>query len=58
MRIRPVRDFLSVMSIGKILLIVVGFFALLAVVLGLWISGIFNRLVALQQGTDAAWAQV
>lgn len=46
------------MSIGKILLIVVGFFALLAVVLGLWISGIFNRLVALQQGTDAAWAQV
>jgi LemA protein len=46
------------MSIGKILLILVGFFVLLAVVLGLWVSGIFNRLVTLQQGTDAAWAQV
>ena len=46
------------MSIGKILLVIVGVFALLAVVIGLWISGIFNRLVTLQQGTDAAWAQV
>ncbi|MFI5357518.1 MAG: LemA family protein [Opitutales bacterium] len=46
------------MSLGKILLIVVGFFVLLAVILGLWVSGIYNRLVTLQQGTDAAWAQV
>jgi len=46
------------MSIGKILLIIVGFFVLLALVLGLWVSGIYNRLVTLQQGTDAAWAQV
>jgi LemA protein len=46
------------MSFGKILLIVLGFLAFLAVVVGLWVSGIFNRLVTLQQGTDAAWAQV
>lgn len=46
------------MSLGKILLIVVGFLVLLAVIAGLWISGIYNRLVTLQQGTDAAWAQV
>lgn len=46
------------MSLGKILLIIVGFFVLLAVMAGLWISGIYNRLVTLQQGTDAAWAQV
>jgi LemA protein len=42
------------MSFGKILLVVVA----LLVVAGLWVSGIFNRLVGLQQGTDAAWAQV
>ena len=46
------------MSIGKIFLVVGGFFILLAVILGLWVSGIYNRLVTLQQGTDAAWAQV
>lgn len=46
------------MSIGKIFLIIVGVFALLAVIIGLWVSGIYNRLVTLQQGTDAAWAQV
>jgi len=46
------------MSIGKILLIIAGFLVLLALVVGLWVSGIFNRLVTLQQGTDAAWAQV
>jgi len=46
------------MSLGKILLIVVGFFVLLAMIVGLWVSGIYNRLVTLQQGTDAAWAQV
>ncbi len=52
------RGYVSSMSIGKILLLVEGFFVLLALVIGLWISGIFNRLVTLQQGTDAAWAQV
>lgn len=46
------------MSFGKILLVVVGVLAVLAVIIGLSISGIFNRLVTLQQGTDAAWAQV
>ena len=46
------------MSAGKILLLVLGFFVALAVVLGLAVSGIYNRLVTLQQGTDAAWAQV
>ena len=30
----------------------------MAIIVGLWVSGIFNRLVTLQQGTDAAWAQV
>jgi LemA protein len=38
----------------KILLVVVG----LLVVAGLWAASVFNRLVSLQQGTDAAWAQV
>ena len=46
------------MSAGKILLFILGGFVALALLLGLWISGIFNRLVTLQQGTDAAWAQV
>jgi LemA protein len=46
------------MSAGKILLVIVGFFVAVAVVLGLWAAGLFNRLVSLQQGTDAAWAQV
>jgi LemA protein len=46
------------MSAGKLLLVVLGFFVALALILGLWVSGIYNRLVTLQQGTDAAWAQV
>lgn len=46
------------MSFGKILLVVLGVLAALALVVGLALSGIFNRLVTLQQGTDAAWAQV
>jgi LemA protein len=46
------------MSFGKILLVVLAGLAVLAVVVGLWVSGVFNRLVTLQQGTDAAWAQV
>jgi LemA protein len=46
------------MSAGKILLAVVGVFVALVVVVGLWAAGIFNRLVTLQQGVDASWAQV
>ncbi len=46
------------MSAGKILLVVLGGFLAVALVLGLWAAGVFNRLVGLQQGTDAAWAQV
>jgi LemA protein len=52
-----VRTF-PVMSFGKILLLVLGGLAVLALIVGLSISGVFNRLVSLQQGTDAAWAQV
>lgn len=40
------------------LLVVLGVLAALALVIGLALSGIFNRLVTLQQSTDAAWAQV
>jgi len=46
------------MSIGKLLLLGLGVLAALAIVVGLSISGVYNRLVTLQQGTDAAWAQV
>jgi LemA protein len=46
------------MTAGKILLVVVGLLIAGLVVMGLWGAGIFNRLVTLQQGTDAAWAQV
>jgi LemA protein len=46
------------MSTGKIILIIFGGLAALALVIGLWIAGIFNSLVTLKQGTDAAWAQV
>ncbi len=46
------------MSAGKITLIVVGLLIAGLVVLALAGTGIYNRLVTLQQGTDAAWAQV
>jgi LemA protein len=46
------------MSLGKILLAIVGVLVVLAIIAALSISGIYNRLVTLQQGTDAAWAQV
>ncbi len=46
------------MSLGKILLALVGLLVVLVIVGALSISGIYNRLVTLQQGTDAAWAQV
>ncbi|MEY4940077.1 MAG: hypothetical protein RIQ93_1812 [Verrucomicrobiota bacterium] len=46
------------MSAGKIILLVVGALFALAVIAGFAVSGIYNRLVTLQQGADAAWAQV
>ncbi|MDB6170365.1 MAG: LemA family protein [Verrucomicrobia bacterium] len=46
------------MSLGKILLVLVGVLVVIGVIVGLSVSGIYNRLVTLQQGTDAAWAQV
>src|SRR4051812_9337785 len=46
------------MSTGKIVLVVLGLFVGLALILGLSAVGIYNRLVTLQQSTDAAWAQV
>lgn len=46
------------MSIGKILLVIVGLVVVVVVVGGIAVSGVFNRLVTLQQGADAAWAQV
>jgi LemA protein len=46
------------MSLGKIILVIIGIVVVVGVVLALSVSGIFNRLVTLQQGTDAAWAQV
>jgi LemA protein len=46
------------MSVGKILLIVVALLVAALLAAGVTVSGIYNRLVSLQQGTDAAWAQV
>jgi LemA protein len=46
------------MSFGKILLAIVGVLVVVAIIVALSISGIYNRLVTLQQATDAAWAQV
>lgn len=46
------------MSAGKILLIVLGGLIALALLIGLWAGGTYNRLVTLQQATDAQWAQV
>ncbi len=46
------------MTAGKTVLVVVGILVAGLVVMGLWAAGIYNRLVTLQQGTDAAWAQV
>jgi LemA protein len=42
----------------KTVLIVLGVLAAIAVVGVLFVTGQYNRLVTLQQGTDAAWAQV
>ena len=46
------------MSAGKILLVVLGLIIAGVVIVAIWGAGIYNRLVTLQQGTDAAWAQV
>lgn len=46
------------MSIGKLLLVAFGLLVAIVLVIGLSMSGIYNRLVTLQQATDAAWAQV
>jgi LemA protein len=46
------------MSAGKILLIIVGLLIAGLVIAALSAAGIYNRLVTLQQGADAAWAQV
>jgi len=51
-------DLLSGMSFGKILLIILGLLIVVAGGIALAVSGIYNRLVTLQQGTDAQWAQV
>jgi LemA protein len=46
------------MSGGKILLVGLGIVIAGVVIVAVWASGIYNRLVTLQQSTDAAWAQV
>lgn len=46
------------MRAGKIILLVLGAFVALAILIGVWVAGTFNRLVTLQQGVDASWAQV
>lgn len=46
------------MSTGKLLLVVFGALGALLLVIGLWVAGIFNRLVGLEQAADAQWAQV
>lgn len=46
------------MSAGKILLAIVGVGLLFVVIVGVWAAGTYNRLVQLDQATDAHWAQV
>src|SRR6266581_4842815 len=43
---------------AKVLLGIVGAIVLVAIVLGLTVSGTYNSLVRLDQGTQAQWAQV
>ena len=43
---------------AKVLLGILGAIVLVAIVIGLSISGIYNSLVGLDQGTQAQWAQV
>jgi LemA protein len=51
-------DFVAIMSLGKTSLIVIGVIVAIGIIVALSVSGMFNRLVTLQQNTDAAWAQV
>jgi LemA protein len=46
------------MSAGKIGLVVLGIIIAGVVIVAVWGAGVYNRLVTLQQNTDAAWAQV
>jgi LemA protein len=46
------------MSAGKIVLVVLGIIIAGVVIVAVWTTGIYNRLITLQQSTDAAWAQV
>lgn len=46
------------MSFGKISLIFIGLIVAIGIVVAVAVTGIYNRLVTLQQATDAAWAQV
>ena len=46
------------MSAGKSVLVVLGILVAGVVLIGMWGASVYNRLVTLQQGTDAAWAQV
>lgn len=46
------------MSLGKTSLVVIGIIVVIGIVVVMSLSGIFNRLVTLEQSTDAAWAQV
>jgi LemA protein len=39
-------------------LIVLGGFALVVVIVGMWLAGTYNRLVTLDQGVQSQWAQV
>lgn len=46
------------MSAGKIILVILGLLVLVVIGVAMWGTGVYNRLVTLQQSTDAAWAQV
>jgi LemA protein len=50
--------FVAPMSLGKTSMVVIGVIVVIGIIAALSLSGIFNRLVTLQQTTDAAWAQV
>lgn len=52
------RDLFGGMSFGKIVLVIVGILVVIGVIAAVSLSGVFNRLVTLQQATDASWAQV
>jgi LemA protein len=52
------RDLLLSMSFGKIILVLVGLLVVVGIVIAASVSSVYNRLVSLQQATDAQWAQV